>query len=174
MWAWRLEGLIPLRARMANKRRGCFAFLTLRVCVCFVQANAELSSAERTLSNAWGMYSRTRPAPSNQSVRRTRQLAKEGVHPLLLALLPRSKYTSIANEAALAAFTERLKTFRPAATVLEADIARVRSTFTNPMLEAVSSIMAWHGMAAPLRCLSSVIWCCEALLGSVTPRHVLS
>lgn len=102
------------------------------------QANAELSSAERTLSNAWGMYSRTRPAPSTQSVRRTRALPKEGVHPLLLALLPRSKYTSVANEAALAQFTERLKSFRPAATVLEADISRVRSTFTNPMLEAVS------------------------------------
>ncbi len=35
---------------------------------------------------------------------------------------------------ALAAFTERLKSFRPAATVFEAEIARVKSTFANPLL----------------------------------------
>ena len=35
---------------------------------------------------------------------------------------------------ALAQFTERLKTFRPAATVFEAEIARVKSTFANPLL----------------------------------------
>lgn len=38
------------------------------------------------------------------------------------------------NEVALAAFTERLKSFRPAATVFEAEIARVKSTFANPLL----------------------------------------
>lgn len=32
------------------------------------------------------------------------------------------------QEAALAAFTQRLKNFRPAATVLEAEIAKVRQT----------------------------------------------
>ncbi|GLC45028.1 hypothetical protein PLESTB_001460900 [Pleodorina starrii] len=99
-----------------------------------VAAAADLDGAQRTLANAWSMYCKTRPPPSAQSVRRARALAKEGVHPLLLALLPRTKYTQIENEVALAQFTERLKTFRPAATVLEADIARVKSTFANPLL----------------------------------------
>ena len=40
------------------------------------------------------------------------------------------------NEAALAEFTQRLKTFRPAVTVLEAAISSVKSTFTSPLLEA--------------------------------------
>lgn len=60
-----------------------------------VMASADLENMQRTLSNAWGMYCRTRPAPSVQSVRRARALGTEGVHPLLLALLPRTKYTHI-------------------------------------------------------------------------------
>ena len=40
------------------------------------------------------------------------------------------------NEAALANFTLKLRNFRPAATVLEAEIAKVKSTFTNPLLDA--------------------------------------
>lgn len=40
------------------------------------------------------------------------------------------------NEAALAEFASKLRNFRPAATVLEAEIASVKSTFTNPLLDA--------------------------------------
>eukprot|EP00955_Chlamydomonas_euryale_P037105 350658-Chlamydomonas_euryale.AAC.3 len=56
------------------------------------------------------------------------------------------------NEAALAVFAQKLRNFRPAATVLEAEIATVRNTFTNPMLDAaakssksndVSVLTAW-------------------------------
>ncbi|GFR43623.1 hypothetical protein Agub_g4722, partial [Astrephomene gubernaculifera] len=99
-----------------------------------VAAAADLEGMQRTLANAWGMYCKTRPQASAQSVRRARGLEKEGVHPLLLALLPKTKYTQIENEVALAQFTERLKSFRPAATVFEAEIARVKSTFANPLL----------------------------------------
>ena len=42
------------------------------------------------------------------------------------------------NEAALADFAMRLRNFRPSATVLEAEIAQVKSTFTNPLLDADS------------------------------------
>jgi hypothetical protein len=42
------------------------------------------------------------------------------------------------NEAALADFANKLRSFRPAATVLEAEIAHVKSTFTNPLLDASS------------------------------------
>ncbi|GLI58727.1 hypothetical protein VaNZ11_000480 [Volvox africanus] len=99
-----------------------------------VASAADLECMQRTLANAWGMYCKTRPPPSAQSIRRARALEKEGVHPLLLTLLPRTKYTHIENEVALAQFTERLKTFRPTATVFEAEIARVKSTFANPLL----------------------------------------
>ena len=44
--------------------------------------------------------------------------------------------TPLQNEAALANFTLKLRNFRPAATVLEAEIAKVKSTFTNPLLDA--------------------------------------
>ena len=40
------------------------------------------------------------------------------------------------SEAALADFAQRLRNFRPSATVLEAEIAHVKSTFTNPLLDA--------------------------------------
>ncbi|KXZ47428.1 hypothetical protein GPECTOR_35g866 [Gonium pectorale] len=99
-----------------------------------VESSADLDGMQRTLANAWSMYCKTRPAPSVQSVRRARGLGREGPHPLLLALLPRTKYTHVANEASLARFTEALKSFRPAATVFEAEIARVKSTFANPLL----------------------------------------
>ncbi|KAG2491301.1 hypothetical protein HYH03_010307 [Edaphochlamys debaryana] len=111
-----------------------------------IQSSADLDGMGRTLNNAWGMYCKTRPQASAQSVRRARALSKEGVHPLLLQLLPRTRYTQIENEAALAQFTERLKTFRPAATVLEAEIARVKSTFANPLLlEGGSGAMGRNG-----------------------------
>ncbi len=60
-----------------------------------VEASADLDGMQRTLMNAWSMYCKTRPPPSVQSVRRARELPKEGVHPLLLALLPKTKYTQI-------------------------------------------------------------------------------
>ena len=40
------------------------------------------------------------------------------------------------NEVALAEFTRQLRNFRPSATVLEAEIASVKSTFGNPLLDA--------------------------------------
>jgi hypothetical protein len=39
----------------------------------------------RSLSNAYGLYLKTRPAASSESVRRSKALAPEGCHPLLLA-----------------------------------------------------------------------------------------
>ncbi len=39
------------------------------------------------------------------------------------------------NEATLAEFANKLRNFRPAATVLEAEIAHVKTTFTNPLLD---------------------------------------
>jgi ATP-dependent RNA helicase DDX54/DBP10 len=61
-------------------------------------------------------------------VKRAKALPKEGIHPELLASLPSTRYTDATNEAELAKFTAALRSFRPAATVLEAEIAPVRAT----------------------------------------------
>lgn len=39
----------------------------------------------RSLTNAYALYLKTRPAASSESVRRAKQLTPEGCHPLLLA-----------------------------------------------------------------------------------------
>lgn len=61
---------------------------------------------------------------------------QEGPHPLLMAMVPRTRYADVANEAALAQFTAALKNFRPAATVLEAEIAAVKASHTSQLLDA--------------------------------------
>ncbi len=64
-----------------------------------------------------------------QSVKRAKAL-KEGVHPELLAMIPQTRYSSVQQEAELAKFTAALRSFRPVATVLEAEIAGVKSSHT--------------------------------------------
>lgn len=93
-------------------------------------AATELNSVARTLSNAYKLYLRTRPAPSPESSKRAKELPLEGPHPLLLSIVPQSRYADIENEAALAQFTSALRNFRPVATVLEAEIAAVKSPHT--------------------------------------------
>ncbi|KAL6751022.1 DEAD-domain-containing protein [Haematococcus lacustris] len=99
--------------------------------------STDLSSVERTLSNAFALYLRTRPPASAESVKRCKQLGKEGAHPSLLAALPQTRFMDHENEAALAQFTAALRGFRPTATVLEAEIASVKSSFTSvPLLQS--------------------------------------
>jgi hypothetical protein len=45
----------------------------------------DLAGMGRSLSNAYGLYLKTRPAASSESARRSKALAPEGCHPLLLA-----------------------------------------------------------------------------------------
>ena len=60
-----------------------------------VDSTPELYAMQRTLDNAYGLYSKTRPAASAESVKRARAMPVEGPHPLLLSKLPRGKYMSI-------------------------------------------------------------------------------
>lgn len=50
-----------------------------------VGAKQDLTGMQRSLSNAYSLYLKTRPAASSESVRRAKQLQPEGCHPLLLA-----------------------------------------------------------------------------------------
>jgi hypothetical protein len=81
-----------------------------------IESHADLEGAQRSLNNAFKLYVKTRPTASSESSRRAKALPKEGLHPLLLACMPRSKLTDVSQEAALAQYTLRLKTFRPTAT----------------------------------------------------------
>ncbi len=90
-------------------------------------AAPELSGAARSLANAFSLYVRTRPAASPESVARAKQLPKEGAHPALLAQLPGAQRLDLQAEAELASFTAALRSFRPAATVFEAEIAPARA-----------------------------------------------
>lgn len=89
----------------------------------------ELSGMASTLTNAYALYCRTRPPACAESVRRAKTALPHPLppHPLLVARLPRVRATADARaEAELADFAGKLRAFRPAATVLEAEIARVR------------------------------------------------
>jgi hypothetical protein len=60
-----------------------------------VEAAPELDGMQRSLRNAYGLYLKTRPAASSESVRRAKALQAEGPHPLLLAQIPEGKYSSL-------------------------------------------------------------------------------
>lgn len=49
------------------------------------EAKQDLAGMGRSLTNAYALYLKTRPAASSESVRRAKQLQPEGCHPLLLA-----------------------------------------------------------------------------------------
>ena len=50
-----------------------------------VAGASELQAQQRSCSNAWNLYKRTRPAASPESAARARTLAAPGPHPLLAA-----------------------------------------------------------------------------------------
>lgn len=79
-----------------------------------IQSSAELSSLQNTCTNAFRLYSKTKPSPSQESIRRAKDLPSEGLHPLFRNVLGDSELSALA-------FSERLKTFRPRQTILEAE-----------------------------------------------------
>ena len=55
-----------------------------------MSVGSDLEGMERSCTNAWKLYKRTRPAASPESVARTREMAAAGVHPMLAAALPQA------------------------------------------------------------------------------------
>lgn len=95
------------------------------------ERNTEITALQKACANAFRLYSKTRPYPSLESTKRAKGLSREGLHPLF-----RAEVGSL--EAAVLAFTESLKKFRPKQTVLEAegDASRAKNMQTA-VVEAV-------------------------------------
>jgi ATP-dependent RNA helicase DDX54/DBP10 len=79
-----------------------------------IDSSAELNSLLKACTNAFRLYSKTKPSPSRESIRRAKDLPREGLHPIFKNILA-------GNELSALAFSERLKAFTPKQTILEAE-----------------------------------------------------
>lgn len=70
-----------------------------------IDSSAELYALEKSCLNAFSLYSKTKPLPSKESIRRAKDLSREGVHPLFQSVLESGDLMALA-------FSERLKNFR--------------------------------------------------------------
>lgn len=85
-----------------------------------LQNTVELANAHRAMGNAFRLYVKTRPAASAESCTRAKALAPAGCHPLF------GGGASATLSEGAAAIAAALQGFRPAATVLEAEVAAAR------------------------------------------------
>lgn len=85
-----------------------------------IDTSSELYSLQKTCTNAFRLYSKTRPSPSKESIRRAKALPREGLHPLFKNILVGSELKALAG-------CEFLKNFRPKQTVLESEGAAAKS-----------------------------------------------
>ncbi|XP_031473298.1 putative DEAD-box ATP-dependent RNA helicase 29 [Nymphaea colorata] len=79
-----------------------------------VDGCAELTSLEKSSINGFKLYSKTKPLPSRESIKRAKDLPREGLHPVFKNELEN-------QELAALAFSEQLKAFRPKQTILESE-----------------------------------------------------
>ncbi|KAG4157637.1 hypothetical protein ERO13_D02G075100v2 [Gossypium hirsutum] len=85
-----------------------------------IDSSAELNTLQRTCTNAFRLYSKTKPLPARESIKRAKDLPREGLHPIFRNVLE-------GGELAALAFSERLKAFRPKQTILEAESEAAKS-----------------------------------------------
>ncbi|KAG2583842.1 DEAD-box ATP-dependent RNA helicase 29-like [Panicum virgatum] len=74
----------------------------------------ELIALEKPCANAFRLYLKTRAMPSKESIKRAKDLPREGLHPIFRDVLRSDELSALA-------FSERLKSFRPKQTILEAE-----------------------------------------------------
>ncbi|KAL2467860.1 putative DEAD-box ATP-dependent RNA helicase 29 [Forsythia ovata] len=79
-----------------------------------IDSSSDLTAMQIPCSNAFRLYSKTKPKPSKESIQRVKGLHREGLHPMFKNILGGSELTAMA-------FSERLKEFRPKKTILEAE-----------------------------------------------------
>ncbi|KAL2894087.1 putative DEAD-box ATP-dependent RNA helicase 29 [Bienertia sinuspersici] len=79
-----------------------------------IDSSADLIALQRSCVNAYREYSKSKPSPSKESIRRVKDLPREGLHPMFKGMLEGNELTALA-------FAERLKSFRPKQTILEAE-----------------------------------------------------
>ncbi|KAH9623651.1 hypothetical protein KSS87_019171 [Heliosperma pusillum] len=85
-----------------------------------IESSADLIALQKASVNAFRLYTKTKPVPSKESIRRVKDLPREGLHPLFQDKVGGNELTALA-------FSERLKSFRPKQTVLEAEGAAAKS-----------------------------------------------
>ncbi|GLU16619.1 hypothetical protein SLE2022_330440 [Rubroshorea leprosula] len=90
-----------------------------------IDSSAELSSLQKTCINAFRLYSKTKPLPSRESIKRAKDLPREGLHPIFKNVLEGGELVALA-------FSERLKAFRPKQTILEAEGEAAKSKLQGP------------------------------------------
>ncbi|XWS23637.1 hypothetical protein CRYUN_Cryun28dG0032000 [Craigia yunnanensis] len=79
-----------------------------------IDSSAELMNLQKTCTNAFRLYSKTKPQPARESIKRAKDLPREGLHPIFKNVLEGGELLTLA-------FSERLKAFRPKQTILEAE-----------------------------------------------------
>lgn len=100
----------------------------------------ELTTMQKSCTNAFRVYTKTKPAPSKESIRRTKDLPREGLHPIFRSLLASNELTALA-------FSEQLKSYRPKQTILETEGAAAKSKHsqgTNQWLDVMRKKRAIH------------------------------
>ncbi|CBI19932.3 putative DEAD-box ATP-dependent RNA helicase 29 [Vitis vinifera] len=103
-----------------------------------VDSSAELASLQKTCTNAFRLYSKTKPSPSRESIRRAKDLPREGLHPIFKNVLGGGELMALA-------FSERLKAFRPKQTILEAEGEAAKSkNFQGPAVDVMKKKRAIH------------------------------
>jgi len=86
-----------------------------------VMDDEDIAAMFKSTQNAYKLYMKTRPSASSESHARAKDLDEPGTHPLLM-----SCSDEVADRAAnpyFVTFAERMRSYRPSSTVLEADIA---------------------------------------------------
>lgn len=70
-----------------------------------IDSSADLYAMQKTCTNAFRLYSKTKPLPSKESIKRAKDLPHEGLHPIFRNVLGGGDLMALA-------FSERLKMFR--------------------------------------------------------------
>ncbi|KAL1820211.1 hypothetical protein ACET3Z_015080 [Daucus carota] len=103
-----------------------------------LDSSTELHSLERPCTKAFRFYNKTKAKPSTASVRRSKKLPRDGLHPIFKSLLGGDEITALA-------YLEQLKKYRPKRTILEAEgevanskKVKVRFTFAKGFISSHS------------------------------------
>eukprot|EP00252_Welwitschia_mirabilis_P002497 TRINITY_DN1244_c0_g2_i1.p1 TRINITY_DN1244_c0_g2~~TRINITY_DN1244_c0_g2_i1.p1 ORF type:complete len:801 (+),score=142.34 TRINITY_DN1244_c0_g2_i1:159-2561(+) len=102
----------------------------------------DFAALQKACSNAFRLYSKTKPPPSLESVKRVKDYPREGLHPMFKNEIER-------NEIEALAFSERLREFRPKQTVLESEAEAAKAKRLNTSVMQGITVMkmkrAIHG-----------------------------
>ncbi|KFK42107.1 hypothetical protein AALP_AA2G211900 [Arabis alpina] len=79
-----------------------------------IDTSAELEALEKTSTRAFRLYTKTKPSPSKESIRRAKELPREGLHPIFRSIIEGGELEAMA-------FFQKIKDFRPKQTILEAE-----------------------------------------------------